>query len=52
MGKGLISLILSIFSETLLPLLVAYLLGITLTIGIFGVYTGLMCKLMNDNTQC
>ena len=42
MGKGLISLILSIFSETLLPLLVAYVLGITLTFGVFGVYSGLV----------
>ena len=42
MGKGLISLILSIFSEALLPLLVAYLLGIILTIGIFGVYSGIV----------
>ena len=41
MGKGLISLILSIFSEAL-PLLVAYLLGIILSIGIFGVYSGLV----------
>ena len=42
MGKGLISLVLSIFSEALLPLLVAYLLGIILTIGIFGVYSGIV----------
>ena len=42
MGKGLISLVLSIFSEAILPLLVAYLLGIILTIGIFGVYSGIV----------
>lgn len=52
MGKGLISLTLSIFSSALLPLLVAYLLGIILTFGVFGVYSGLVIGYLLASLVC